>query len=180
MYLLLYLNSCKNIGEIFYPNSNFGPIWSTSFFYFYCRENIFVLTHCTTRVIIEIDKERKIEALSSLPLSSVFQIVQGVGMAIGRGQRMGPSSPPCMILSCPIPAPPCMTENTFSPHPCPLGPREATPCPVKLYFLLICPTTSTIFFYETYFINKNILEITNLSHQIKSIFRKNWIIYPSV
>ena len=58
------------------------------------------------------------------------------------------------------PAPPCMTGKTFSPHPRPLGPREVLPHPVKLYFLLICPTTSTIFFFnEIYFINKNILEI---------------------
>ena len=32
------------------------------------------------------------------------------------------------------------------PHPRPLGPRETLPHPVKLYFfLLICPTTNTIF-----------------------------------
>ena len=43
------------------------------------------------------------------------------------------------------PAPPRMTRNTFSPHPHPLGPREAPPHPVKLYFLLIYRTTSTIF-----------------------------------
>ena len=76
------------------------------------------------------------------------------------GWRMGSSSPPRMVLSCPISASPRMTRKTFSPHPCPLGPREAPPYPVKLYFLLICPTTNTIFFNETYFINKNILTIT--------------------
>ena len=44
------------------------------FFYFFIVEKISfnVLTHCTTRVIIETDKERKIEVLSSLPLSSLF------------------------------------------------------------------------------------------------------------
>ena len=50
----------------------------------------------------------------------------------------------------------------------------APPHPVKLYFLLICPTISTIFFNETYFINKNILEITTkfiLSNQFN--FRIN-------
>jgi len=58
---------------------------------------------------------------------------------------MGSLSPPRMILSCPIPAPPHMTGNTFSPHPRPLGPREAPSYPIKLYFLLIYPTISTIF-----------------------------------
>ena len=46
-------------------------------------------------------------------------------------------------------------ENFLTPFP-PLG---APPHPVKLYFLLICSTISTIFFSETYFINKNILKI---------------------
>ena len=60
---------------------------------------------------------------------------------------MGSSSPPRMVLSCLIPAPPRMTGKTFSLHPRPLGPREAPvpSYPVKLYFLLICPTTNTIF-----------------------------------
>ena len=59
----------------------------------------------------------------------------------------GSSSPPRMVLSCLIPAPPRMTGKTFSLHPRPLGPREApVPSrPVKLYFLLIYPTTNTIF-----------------------------------
>ena len=64
---------------------------------------------------------------------------------VGQGRRMGSSSPPRMVLSCPIPAPPRITGNTFSPHPRPLGFREASSHPEKLYFLLICPTTSTIF-----------------------------------
>ena len=70
------------------------------------------------------------------------------GNGAGRGRRMGSSSPPHMVLSCPIPVLPRMTGNIFSPHPRPLGPREASPCPIKLYFLLICPTTSTIFFMK--------------------------------
>ena len=37
---------------------------------------------------------------------------------------------------------------------------RAPPQPVKIYFLLICPIASTIFFNETFFINKNIPEIT--------------------
>ena len=82
------------------------------------------------------------------------------GNGARRGQRMGYSSPPRMVLSCFIPVPARMTRKTFSPHPCLLGPSEAPLHLVKLYFLLICPTTSTIFFNETYFIYKNILEIT--------------------
>ena len=96
----------------------------------------------------------------------------GRGGAEGWGLRPRPAWF-YLAPSPPRPAPPRMTRNTFSPYPRPLGPREASPRPLKLYFLLIFPTTSTIFFNETYFINKNILEITNLSHQIKSIFRKN-------
>ena len=44
------------------------------FFYFFIVEKISfnVLTHCTTRVIIETKKERKIEALSSLPHSLLY------------------------------------------------------------------------------------------------------------
>ena len=38
--------------------------------------------------------------------------------------------------------------------------RSLAPPPKTLLFLLICPTISTIFFNETYFINKNILKIT--------------------
>ena len=67
------------------------------------------------------------------------------GNGVGWGRRMGSLSPPHMVLSCPIPAPPRMTGNTFSPHPRPLGPREAPPRPIKLFFLLIYPTISTIF-----------------------------------
>ena len=82
------------------------------------------------------------------------------GNGSGRGWRMGSSSPPRMVLSCPIPALLRMMGKTFSPYPYPLGPRETPPYPVKLYFLLIFPTTNTVFFNETYFINKNILTIT--------------------
>ena len=59
------------------------------------------------------------------------------GNGVGQGQRMGSSSPPRMVLSCPIPASPRMTGNTFSLHLRPLGPYEVPSHPVKLYFLLI-------------------------------------------
>ena len=38
------------------------------------------------------------------------------GRGAGWGRRMGSSSPPCMVLSYPILAPPCMMRKTFSPH----------------------------------------------------------------
>ena len=86
---------------------------------------------------------------------------------------MGSSSPLSMILSYPICAPSRMTGKTFSPYPCPLGTREAPPHPVKLYFLLICPTTSTIFLMKPISLIKIYLKLQlNLSHQIKSFFKK--------
>ena len=101
----------------------------------------------------------------------------------GRGWRMGSSSLARMVLSYPIPVLSCMTGKNFSPHPRPLGPREASPHLVKLYFLLIFPTTSIIFLMKPISLIKIYLKLQlNLSHQIKSIFRKkkNWIIYPIV
>ena len=90
-----------------------------------------------------------------------------------RGQRMGFSSLLRMVLFCPLPAPPRMTEKTFSPHPRPLGPREAPSHPVELYFLLVCPTTSTIFLMKPISLIKIYLKLQlNWSHQIQSIFIK--------
>ena len=105
------------------------------------------------------------------------------GNGAGRSWRMGflSSSPPRMVLSCPIPAMSRMTGKTFSSHPRPLGPREAPPHSVKLYFLLICLTIITIFLTKPISLIKIYLKLQlNLSHQIKLIFRKNWIIYLSV
>ena len=98
----------------------------------------------------------------------------GVGMAMGRGGAEGWGLHPRPAWFCLAPSPPRMTGKTFSPHPRPLGPREAPPHPVKLYFLLICPTTSTIFLVKPISLIKIYLKLQlNLSHQIKSIFRKN-------
>ena len=95
------------------------------------------------------------------------------GNGVGRGRRMGSSSPLHMVLSYPILASPYLIRKTFSPHPHPLGPCEASLHPVKLYFLLICPTTSTIFLMKLISLIKIYLKLQlNLSHQIKSIFRK--------
>ena len=91
------------------------------------------------------------------------------GNGAGRGRRMESSSHPAWFYL----APPRMTEKTFSPHPYPLGPREALPLPIKLYFLLICPTISTNFLIKPISLIKIYLKLQqNLSHQIKSIFTK--------
>ena len=51
------------------------------------------------------------------------------------------------------------SHSFFLPHSCPLRPRKALPHPVKLYFLLICPTIITNFFNKNLFHNKNLFEI---------------------
>ena len=51
---------------------------------------------------------------------------------------------------------------------------RALPHLVKFYFLLICPTTSTIFLMKPISLIKIYLKLQlNLSHKIKSNFRKN-------
>ena len=95
------------------------------------------------------------------------------GNGAGQCRRMGSSSPSCMVLSYPISPSPCMMGKTFSLHPHPLGPHEAQPHSVKLYFLLIYPTTSTIFLMKLISLIKIYLKLQlNLSHQIKSILGK--------
>ena len=95
------------------------------------------------------------------------------GNGAGRGRRMRSSSPPCMVLSCTIPALPRMAGKTFSPHPRPLGPREAPSHSVKLYFLLIYSITSTIFLMKPILLIKIYSKLQlNLSHQIKSFLEK--------
>ena len=92
---------------------------------------------------------------------------------MGRGGVEGWGLPPRPAWFYLAPSPPRMTGNTFSPHPRPVGPHEAPPHPVKLYFLLICLTTSTIFLMKHISLIKIYLILQlNLSHQIKSIFRK--------
>ena len=71
-------------------------------------------------------------------------------------------------------------ENFLTTSP-PLGAPRNPAHLVKLYFMLICPTTSTIFLMKPLSLIKIYLKLKlNLSHQIKSIFRKHWIIYSSV
>ena len=87
---------------------------------------------------------------------------------------MSSSFLPRLVLSYPIPTQPRMTEKTFTSHPRPLGPREAPPHPVKLYFLLIFSTINTIYLMKPISLIKIYLKLQlNLSHQIKLIFRKN-------
>ena len=102
------------------------------------------------------------------------------GNGVGRVWRMRPLPLSRMVLSCLIPTSPRMTGKIFLPHPRPLGPHKAPPhltSPCKTLLLVNLLTTITIVFNKTYFVSKNILEITiNLSYQIKLIFSKNWMI----
>ena len=60
----------------------------------------------------------------------------------------------------PNPDPPCMMGKIFLLHSSPLGPVK--PFPIHKTLLLVnLPTTVTIIFNKTCFVNKNILEIKN-------------------
>ena len=64
-------------------------------------------------------------------------------------------------------------ENFLTPSLPPLRPHKVPSYTVKLYFLLICPTISTIFLMKPISLIKIYLKLQlNLSHQIKSIFWK--------
>ena len=106
-----------------------------------------------------------------------------LGMAIGqggagRGEAEGwdlrpPPPPHGFVLLHPRPAR-HDGENFLTLSPPPLRPRKVPPYTVKLYFLLICLTISTIFLMKPISLIKIYLKLQlNLSHQIKSIFRKN-------
>ena len=79
-------------------------------------------------------------------------------MVMGRGGVEGWGLRPCPAWFCLNPCP-HDGENFFTPSP----PLEALRSPASSHKTLLFVnllTTSTIFFNETYFINKNILEIT--------------------
>ena len=85
-------------------------------------------------------------------------------MAMGWGSVEGWGLCPCPTWYCLAPSPPRPAphdgENFLTPS-LPLRALQSLAPPRKtLLFLLICPIISTIFFNETYFINKNILKIT--------------------
>ena len=95
----------------------------------------------------------------------------------GAGSKDGVFAPTRMVSSYPIPAPPYMTNKIFLPHPRPFRPCEASPHPIKLYFLLISPQLLQLFLIKPFSLIKIYLRlIINLSHQIKLIFSKNWIV----
>ena len=99
-----------------------------------------------------------------------------VGMAMGRGgtgSKDGVFVPVLHGFVLPLAR---MTGKTFSPHLHPLRPCEAPPYPIKLYFLLICLQLGQFFLMKPISLIKIYLKLQlNLSHQINSIFRKNWI-----
>ena len=145
--------------------------WFPNFFLIF---DGFILTLCSTNITCDCTF---VTFGGSFFFSHIWQfnphIVHRDGNGAGRGRWMESSSPPRMVLSCSIPAPPRMTGKTFSLHPRPLGPREALSHPVKLYFLLIFPTTRTIFLMKPISLIKIYLKLQLiLSHQMKSIFRK--------
>ena len=93
---------------------------------------------------------------------------------------MGFSPQPRMFLSYHISTMSRITRKIFLPNPYPLGFHEASPHLVKLYFLLISPTTITLFLKK---LHVSLIKIyfklqINLSHQIKLFFSKNRIILP--
>ena len=98
------------------------------------------------------------------------------GNGAGRGGAKGWGIRPCPAWFCLAPSSSRLHdgENFLTPSPPLGGPwSPALPYPVKLYFLLICPTTSTIFLMKHISLIKIYLILQlNLSHKIKSIFRK--------
>ena len=87
---------------------------------------------------------------------------QRLGMTMGRGESEGwsfTSAPYGFVLPHPHPAP-HDGENFFVPSP-PLGTPQTSTLSRKTLLLINLPTTITIVFNKTCFINKNILEITN-------------------
>ena len=78
---------------------------------------------------------------------SVISYTAYIGMAMGRGKVEGWGLRPLLgwIFLAPFMSCPAWREKFLTPFP-PLRPREPLSHHVKLYFLLIFPTTITIFF----------------------------------
>ena len=112
----------------------------------------------------------------SLP-RSYYIWVSGVGMAMGEA---GPKDRIFTLVLHGF----VLSHSHFTLHDgenflVPSLPLRTLPHPVKFYFLLICLTTRTFFFKKIKLISsiKIYLKLQlNLSHQIKLIFSKNWMI----
>ena len=90
----------------------------------------------------------------------------------GWGLRSNPTRF-CLTQSQPHPA---WWGNFFYPIPTPWDPANPRP-PRKILLLVNLPTTITIFLIKPVSLIKIYLKLQiNLSHQIKLIFSKNWII----
>ena len=68
-----------------------------------------------------------------------FDVWSRDGNGVGRGRRMGSSSPPRMVVALPHPrpAPPRGAGHTTLPHPRPLGPHGDPPRPTSNTILYI-------------------------------------------
>ena len=112
--------------------------------------------------------------LSMKQIFSKFNLFE-IGMAIGRGGAEGWGLHPRPAWFYLAPSLPRLVWWGKLSHPIPTswGPAKPHPYPVKLYILLICLTTSTIFLMKPISLIKIYLKLQlNLSHQIKSLFRK--------
>ena len=104
-----------------------------------------------------------------------------VGMAMGKSEAKGWGLQPSFAWFCLATFSPCPAshdrEIVFAPSP-PLGALQSLAPLCKTILLVDLPTTITIFsLIKPVSLIKIYLELQiNLSHQIKLIFRKNWII----
>ena len=114
----------------------------------------------------------------SLSLLKLRKFIWGDdGNGAGWGWSEGWGLHPYPGWLCFTSSPPRMTGTVFLLDPRPLGPHKTLLYPVKLYFLLICPLLLQFFLIKSISLIKIYLKLQiNLSHQIKIIFSKNWII----
>ena len=91
-------------------------------------------------------------------------------------QRMGSLPPPCMVLSYPSLLRPAWRGKFSCSFPAPWGLAKSR-LPHKTLLFVNLPTTIAIVFNKPIALIKIYLKLKiNLSHQIKLIFSKNWII----
>ena len=95
----------------------------------------------------------------------------------GAGSKDGVFAPARMVSSYPLLAPPTWWKKFSFPIPTPWGPANPPSYSVKLYFLLIWPQLLQLFLIKLVSLIKIYLKLQiNLSHPIKLIFSKNWIV----